>query len=261
MTNVLDEICAKKRLHVADQKAITPLAELKNKVRSAPAPLGFINALDAQEFPAIIAEVKKASPSKGIIRENFNPQDIAITYEDNGAACLSVLTDAPYFQGSDAIFKQVRTVSALPILRKDFMVDPYQIYESRAMGADCILIIMAALDDRLAADLYALSTDLGMDALIEIHNEDELERALKFSPKMIGVNNRNLKTLDVDVQTCIDLSTKIPSNTHKVAESGLKDYTTLSTLNDHGYHSFLIGESMMRQNDIGQALRNLRNKE
>lgn len=260
MTNVLDEICAKKRTHVAQQKAIAPLAEITSKINAAPAPLGFINALRAKDFPAIIAEVKKASPSKGVIREDFNPEDIAITYEDNGAACLSVLTDAPYFQGSDAIFKQVRAVSTLPMLRKDFMVDPYQIYESRAMGADCILIIMAALDDALAQDLYALATDLGMDALIEIHNEAELHRALKFSPHMIGVNNRNLKTLDVDVQTSIDLSSQIPDSAVKVAESGLKDHATLCALQKHGYHSFLIGESMMRQNDIGAALQSLRGK-
>lgn len=256
--SVLQDICAKKQTHIAAQKAMTPLADLKRKAADTQAPLGFINALNCHAFPAIIAEVKKASPSKGIIRTDFNPAEIATIYEDNGAACLSVLTDEPYFQGSDAIFKTVRQVCALPMLRKDFMLDAYQIYESRAMGADCILLIMAALSDAQAQDLYALATELGMDVLVEIHNAEELQRALTFAPAMIGVNNRNLKTLEVNTQTSIDLANHIPDTVTKVAESGLKDYATLQALQTNGYHSFLVGESLMRQDDIGRALQKLR---
>lgn len=258
MSSVLAEICAKKQEHIAAQKIITPLAALKDKAAQANAPLGFIQTLKNAPFPAIIAEVKKASPSKGVIRIDFNPAQIAATYEDHGAACLSVLTDAPYFQGSDQIFKTVRSISSLPMLRKDFMLDPYQIHESRALGADCILLIMAALSDDQAQELYALARDLGMDALIEIHNAEELARALKFAPRMIGVNNRNLKTLTVDIQTSAELAAHIPETCVKVAESGLKDFTTLETLRPHGYNSFLVGESLMRQDDIGQALETLR---
>lgn len=258
MSSVLAEICAKKQEHIAAQKIITPLTALKDKAAQANAPLGFIQTLKNAPFPAIIAEVKKASPSKGVIRIDFNPAQIAATYEDHGAACLSVLTDEPYFQGSDQIFKTVRSISSLPMLRKDFMLDPYQIYESRALGADCILLIMAALSDDQAQELYALARDLGMDALIEIHNAEELARALKFAPRMIGVNNRNLKTLTVDIQTSAELAAHIPETCVKVAESGLKDFTTLETLRPHGYNSFLVGESLMRQDDIGQALETLR---
>ena len=258
MSSVLAEICAKKQEHIAAQKIITPLAALKDKAAQANAPLGFIQTLKNAPFPAIIAEVKKASPSKGVIRIDFNPAQIAATYEDHGAACLSVLTDEPYFQGSDQIFKTVRSISSLPMLRKDFMLDPYQIHESRALGADCILLIMAALSDDQAQELYALARDLGMDALIEIHNAEELTRALKFAPRMIGVNNRNLKTLTVDIQTSAELAAHIPETCVKVAESGLKDFTTLETLRPHGYNSFLVGESLMRQDDIGQALETLR---
>ncbi len=251
--SVLHEICDKKRLHVEAQKSKTSLEDIQARIHSAPAPKGFIKALQNASGPALIAEVKKASPSKGIIREDFNPAEIAKSYKSGGATCLSVLTDAPYFQGSDEIFTTVRNAIDLPMLRKDFMIDPYQIYESRAMGADCILIIMAALDDSLAKELYDLSENLGMDALIEVHNASELERAARLNPKMIGVNNRNLKTLSVDIQTSFDLLKLIPSNVVKIAESGIAEAGTIQKLNSQGYKGFLVGESLMRQENIEAA--------
>jgi indole-3-glycerol phosphate synthase len=256
--SVLAEICDKKREHIAAQKSAIPLTDIKSRAADAPAPKGFLKALQQAAFPAIIAEVKKASPSKGIIREDFNPAEIARLYEQNGAACLSVLTDTPYFQGTDDIFKTVRATTTLPLLRKDFMLDEYQIYESRILGADCILLIMAALTDAEAATLHTLAINLGMDVLVETHEHQEITRALKLNPHMIGVNNRNLKTLDVTVQTSIDLSPHIPNTIHKIAESGLTDHATLQTLQTHGYNTFLIGESLMRQPDIAAALQSIR---
>lgn len=256
--SVLQQICDKKRQHVAHQKFAAPIADLKAIAADQPAPRGFITTLKSAEFPVIIAEVKKASPSKGIIRKDFNPAEIVTIYKDNGAACLSVLTDEPYFQGTDEIFKTVRATVNMPLLRKDFMVDNYQITESRALGADCILIIMAALEDSQAEDLYGLATDQGMDVLVETHNEEEIHRALQLKPEMIGVNNRNLKTLDVTIQTSIDLAALIPDTTLKVAESGLADHATLKDLKNYGYNTFLIGESLMRQPRIDKALRSIR---
>lgn len=256
--SVLQEICDKKRPHIQARKAETSLAEIKEQATQAPQPRGFLSALKKAPFPAIIAEVKKASPSKGIIRADFNPVEIAQSYKDNGAACLSVLTDEPYFQGNDNIFRAVRAANDLPMLRKDFMIDPYQIYESRALGADCILIIMAALSDDQAASFHGLALELGMDALVEVHDAEELERAKRFNPDLIGVNNRNLKTLEVSVQTSQDLAPHFPPRAHKVAESGLSDASTLNALKTLGYTSFLIGESLMRQHDIGAALQNIR---
>ncbi len=257
--NILAEICTRKRIHVENRKSLASLSDLKLQIQKSSEPKGFLNQLKKSSFPAIICEVKKASPSKGIIRENFNPVDIAQTYKENGASCISCLTDEPYFQGSDKIFSDVRKSCDLPMLRKDFMIDPYQIYESKALGADCILLIVAALTDTELKNLHNLSRELGLDVLIEIHNEEELERALNIpSPQMIGVNNRNLKTLNVDVETSINLADKIPSHIHKVAESGLKDFTTLQSLHNHEYNSFLVGESLMREENIGDALEKLR---
>lgn len=254
MSSVLKEICDRKREHVQQQKSKYSLADLEGLAKSAEAPRGFINALKSANGPALIAEVKKASPSKGIIRADFDPAKIARIYEDNGASCLSVLTDEPYFQGCDEYFKTVKAEVKLPMLRKDFMVCPYQITESRAMGADCILIIMAALSDTLAKELYDTAESQGMDVLIEVHNEEELDRSLSFSPQMIGVNNRNLKTLSVDTQTSFDLLSKVPDNTLKVAESGLSDAETIQKLNTSGYGAFLIGESLMAEKDIAAKI-------
>jgi indole-3-glycerol phosphate synthase len=258
--SVLHDICMKKIAHIEMCKSQVKLAELKAQAKDVPAPKGFIKAIKNAAAPAIIAEVKKASPSKGIIRSDFDAGKIAKIYEQNGAACLSVLTDSPYFQGSDEDFRAARAAASLPILRKDFMIDPYQIYESRALGADCILLIMAALDDDLAAELHELASDLGMDVLVEIHDEEELERAKSLKPPMIGINNRNLKTLKVDVQTSFDLVQKMPPDAVKVAESGLTDFATLQRLGKAGFDCFLIGESLMREADIGAALRQIRNQ-
>jgi len=255
--SVLDEINAKKREHVQAQKDACPFPVLESRALAAPEPKGFLRALENAGGPAIIAEVKKASPSKGVIREDFDPVEIAEIYEQNGATCLSVLTDEPYFQGSDDIFRDVREHVALPMLRKDFMIDPYQIYESRALGADCTLLIMAALSDSQAKELYDLSYELGMDVLVEVHNEAELERALRLNPKIVGVNNRNLKTLDVDIQNSFDLVQNIPLSVLKIAESGISDPETITNLYNSGFKGFLVGESLMRSDDIGGALQHL----
>jgi indole-3-glycerol phosphate synthase len=237
----------------------TPLNDLKVLVEEQSAPRGFIKQLQdlSNKGTALITEVKKASPSKGIIRKNFDAVEIAKTYEDNGAACLSVLTDEPYFQGHDDYFRAVRAAVNSPMLRKDFMIDPYQIYESRAMGADCILLIMACLEDDFVRDLYDLTTSLGMDALFEVHDVAELARALALNPKMVGVNNRNLKTLDVDLQTGLDLAKQIPDTVLKVAESGISSKQEIERFQTVGYDAFLVGESLMREDDIGAAVKKI----
>lgn len=261
--SVLEEICARKAEHVEAQKTAQSLEDLKVKITEQPAPRGFIQRLKnvGAQGIALITEVKKASPSKGIIREDFDPAAIAKIYEDSGAACLSVLTDTPYFQGTDDDFIAARKAVSLPMIRKDFMINEYQIYESRVMGADCILLIMAALSDSKAKDLYDLSTELGMDVLVEIHDENELQRAIEMNPEMIGVNNRNLKTLDVNVQTSHDLLAQIPGHITKISESGLKDFETVSALQKSGYAGFLVGESLMREEDIAAALHRLIGKD
>jgi indole-3-glycerol phosphate synthase len=259
--SVLAEICAKKAVHVAAMREIKPLSLLAETIARTPKPRGFINTLKNHAAPAIIAEIKKASPSRGIIRENFNPAEIAKIYESAGAACLSVLTDEPYFQGHDAYLQQVRAVTKLPLLRKDFMVDPYQIHESRSLGADCVLLIMAALSDHQACEFYEIAITLGMDVLIEVHDEPELRRALNmdFAPDsaMIGINNRNLKTLSVDINTSHHLGKLIPAGLIKVAESGISDPRTIQRLRTEGFNAFLVGESLMREKDIAAALKNL----
>ncbi len=254
MSSVLQEICEKKAAHVKDQKASISLAELESIAKDAPPPRGFIKALRAANGPALIAEVKKASPSKGLIREDFDPAQIAKIYEGNGADCISVLTDEPYFMGHDEYLKTVKQTVSLPLLRKDFMIDPYQIVESRALGADCILIIMAALSDAQAKELHDLALSLGMDVLVEVHDAAELERAATLSPAMIGVNNRNLKTLEVDVETSKTLLPQIPEGCLKVAESGLADAQTITDLHTSGYEAFLIGESLMRHENIAEKI-------
>jgi indole-3-glycerol phosphate synthase len=258
MSNVLDKICADKRNHVDAKIVECSFDDVKKIAESQTPTRGFIHSLKNNAGIALITEVKKASPSKGVIRENFNPVDIAKIYEDNGAACLSVLTDEKYFQGHDDYFTAIRENVSLPMLRKDFMIDEYQIYESRALGADCILLIMACLSDAQAKDFYALATSLGMDSLFEVHDEDELERAIKLTPKMVGVNNRNLKTLDVDLETGLSLATKIPDTVLKVAESGIYNHADIQKFIDVGYGAFLIGESLMREEDIGAAVRKIR---
>ena len=259
--NVLDRICADKQDHIAAQKSRISLSDLESEIKKAPSPKGFIRQiedLNTRADIALITEVKKASPSKGLIRADFHPVTIATAYRDSGAACLSVLTDEPYFQGKDDYFRDIRAAVDIPLLRKDFMLDPYQIYESRALGADCILIIMAALDDTQAAELYALSTELGMDVLVEVHDNEELERALKLEPAMVGVNNRNLKTLDVDLQNGIDMAQSMPDTVLKVGESGIYSHDDLMRLKNEGVQAFLVGESLMRQENIADAVKKLR---
>ncbi|MCI5059739.1 MAG: indole-3-glycerol phosphate synthase TrpC [Alphaproteobacteria bacterium] len=258
--NKLDEICARKKEHVAAQKAFAPLEELEDKIEQQEHPRGFLKALknkSAQDEIALIAEVKKASPSKGVIREDFDAVEIAKTYEQNGATCLSVLTDIPYFQGHNDYLRKIKKNVSLPILRKDFMIDPYQIYEARAIGADCILLIMACLSDIQASELYNLSVALDMDVLVEVHDENELNRALDLNPMMIGVNNRNLKTLGIDHQIGLDLAKKNPKNIFMVAESGLYNYQDVQKFKEAGYEAFLIGESLMREDDIAKATREI----
>lgn len=256
--SVLDKICKKKREHVEVQKSQTPLSELKRTIQIAPEPLSFINKIKNETGTAIIAEVKKASPSQGALRKNFDPVKIAKTYKDNDATCLSILTDEPYFQGCDQYLRDIKAAVPLPALRKDFMIDPYQIYESRALGADCVLLIMAALNDEEASNLYNLGTDLGMDVLIEVHDLTELDRALDLSPSMIGINNRNLKTLKIDIQTSVDLYASIPDNIVTIAESGIENRQTIDMLERTGFDGFLIGTSLIRSPDIGDALKKMR---
>lgn len=254
----LAQICADKRGHVAAMRELTPLREIEKKIADMPPPRGFLRRLRevaATRNPAIIAEFKRASPSKGLIRPGADPAAIARAYEKAGAACLSVLTDAPYFQGSDADFQTARAASSLPMIRKDFMVDPYQIYESRALGADCVLLIMAALEDAQAREMFALARDLGMDVLVEIHDAQELERARAFKPDLTGINSRNLKTLAVDLNTAVSLAAHLPAGTFKVAESGIENRADILNLRRAGFHGYLIGESLMRAPDIEAALR------
>ncbi len=258
--DILAQICATKRQHIAACEAERPLSNLQAMIKDVPLSLSFkykIEQYIRTGKPALISEVKKASPSKGVIRSDFDPVDIAVTYEQVGACCLSILTDEPYFQGCDEYLAAVRAAVSLPLLRKDFMLTPYQIYESRALSADCVLLIMACLDDSQAQDLYALAKELGMDVLVETHNEEELQRALAFEPDIIGVNNRNLKTLAVDLQTALDLAPLIPDKTIKVAESGIDTHDDIVRLQTAGYQTFLVGESLMRQDDIGKAVHNL----
>ena len=260
MSNVLDKICADKRTHVAERKAAVPLATLVAAAKRTSKPRGFVRALQAAVASGrygLIAEIKRASPSKGLIRPDFDPATLARAYARGGASCLSVLTDAPYFQGADEHLAAARAAVELPVLRKDFMLDPYQIVEARALGADCVLLIVAALEDAMARDLEALAFEHGMDVLIEVHNEAELERALRLRSALIGVNNRNLKTLKTDIATTRRLGRMVPKDRLLVSESGLYTPADLADMAAHGARCFLIGESLMRQPDVEAATRAL----
>jgi len=260
MSDVLARICADKQDHVAKQKAARPLSTVEELARAASAPRGFANALRAARTEGrygLICEIKKASPSKGLIRADFDPPALAQAYAAGGATCLSVLTDTPYFQGEDSYLTAAREAVTLPALRKDFMVDPYQVPEARALGADCILLIMAALEDSLAAELEAAAFEWGMDVLIEVHDAEELDRAHLLKSPMIGINNRNLKTLDVDIQTTLDLAGRVADDRFVIGESGLYTRADLDRLATAGVNSFLIGESLMRQSDVEAAVRTL----
>ena len=261
MSGTLAKICDDKREHVKVRKAVLPEGELRKKLKDVEPPRGFARALSAKveqgQF-GLIAEIKKASPSRGIIQADFDPVSLAKAYADGGAACISVLTDVPYFQGSDEYLAQVRGAVKLPLLRKDFMLDPYQIMESRALGADCILLIMAALSDAEAREMEALAFELGMDVLVEAHDESELERALGvLKSTLIGINNRNLKTLAVDLATSERLAKLLPPRVTGVCESGLKCNNDLKKMGKIGIHRFLVGESLMREQDVCEATRRL----
>jgi indole-3-glycerol phosphate synthase len=256
MSDVLARICATTAEEVARRKRATPLGELEARACAQERPRGFYQALcgaAARDGFGLIAEIKKASPSKGLIREDFDPPWIARAYRDGGASCLSVLTDAPYFQGADADLEAARDAVDLPVLRKDFMLEPYQILESRALGADCVLLILAALSDDQAAELEAAARDHGMDVLVEVHGADELDRALRLESPLIGVNNRNLKTLEVDLETSRRLGPRVPADRMMVCESGLFTREDLLGMTEHGARAFLIGESLMRQPNVQRA--------
>lgn len=259
MTDTLTEICNRKREHIAKQKTLRSEAELRSAIKDVPR--GFKNALRNKVQSGsigLIAEIKKASPSKGVIREDFDPATLAKAYAAGGATCLSVLTDEPYFQGNDDYLAQARNAVNLPVLRKDFMLEPYQITESRALGADCILLIMAALSDAQAAELEAAAFEFRMDVLVEVHNKEELERALKhLKSRMIGINNRNLKTLEVDIATSETLAKDLRGNILPICESGIGTHADIERMQRAGIHCFLVGESLMRQENVTQATQRL----
>ncbi|MBB6122630.1 indole-3-glycerol phosphate synthase TrpC [Sphingobium subterraneum] len=259
MTNKLIEICATKRTEVADRKGRTTIAELQDRAARQTPPRGFRAALDAAAATGygLIAEIKKASPSKGLIRADFNPPAHAASYQAGGAACLSVLTDAPYFQGSEDYLIAARAACTLPVLRKDFMVDPWQVLEARSIGADAILIIVAALDDGQMAEIEATALDLGMDVLVEVHDAEEMERAARLRSRLIGVNNRDLRDFTVDFARTYDLIAHAPEGSTFVAESGLSSRADLDAMAEHGVRCFLVGEALMREADVEAATRRL----
>ena len=257
---VLDRILERKHEEVRERRAEHPLEEIREKASRATPVRAFASALHARignGDPAVIAEIKKASPSKGVIREDFDPEWIAQCYARGGAACLSVLTDSDFFQGHDAFLQQARVSSGLPVLRKDFTIDPYQVWEARVLGADCILLIVAALEGDQLAQLSETAAQAGMDVLVEVHTREELQRALRVNAPLLGINNRNLHTFDVSLDTTLELLGDIPEDRLVVTESGIHTSEDVRRMREHDVHAFLVGEAFMRAEDPGEALRRL----
>ncbi len=262
---ILLKILQRKREEVAERSAKVSIAQLQQQIEqqqddAAFSPRGFVRSMRdsiAAGRPAVIAEAKKASPSKGVIREHFDPAAIAVSYQQGGASCLSVLTDVDFFQGADAYLQQARAACQLPVIRKDFFIDPYQVYEARALGADCILLIVAALDDAALRQLNELARSLGMDVLIEVHNAEELARALKVDAQLVGINNRDLHSFEVSLDNTYQLLDRIPDDCLVVTESGIVSREDVLAMREHQVHAFLVGEAFMRADDPGQQLQAL----
>lgn len=260
MTDILTRILRHKAQEVTERAQQVPLRELRERAAGREAPRGFLDALESrirQRQPAVIAEVKKASPSRGVIRAEFDPGEIAASYARCGAACLSVLTDEEFFQGSSQHLATARDRCRLPVLRKDFMVDPYQVWESRAIGADCILLIVSALGDAQLVELSQLALDLGMDVLVEVHDSDELDRALALRVPLLGINNRDLRTFDTRLETTLELLPRIPDGYTVITESGIHCRDDVTLMQSNGVHGFLVGEAFMRAPEPGEALAEL----
>ena len=258
--DILKKILARKVEEISESIKKLSLHDLVEQAKDASPVRGFVDHIRSkinQGQSAVIAEIKKASPSKGVIRENFDPASIAASYEQGGAACLSVLTDVDFFQGSSEYLKQARSACSLPVIRKDFIIDPYQVYEARAMSADCILLIVAALADDKLQELVALAHQLGMDVLVEVHDAEELERALCLPVSLIGINNRNLRTFEISLQTTINLLDKIPPEKIVVTESGILSKENVELMKSHNVNAFLVGEAFMRVDDPGLGLSSL----
>ena len=258
--DILKRIVARKEEEVAERAARIGVDELRGRLAQAPAPRGFVEAIRkrlADRAPAVIAEIKKASPSKGVLRQDFRPAEIAAAYERGGAACLSVLTDIDFFQGADEYLQQARAACALPVLRKDFIIDPYQVHEARALGADCILLIAACLEDGRMQELADLAVELGMDVLVEVHDGGELERMLPLGLPLVGINNRDLRTFETRLETTLDLLGCIPEGSIVVTESGIHTADDVARMRAAGVHTFLVGEAFMRADDPGEQLARL----
>lgn len=254
---ILKKILARKVEEIAERSAQVPLSELKQKLSQASKPRGFAAALTAKLAngePAVIAEIKKASPSKGIIRADFDPESIAVSYAQGGAACLSVLTDVDFFQGADEYLKQARAACDLPVIRKDFIIDEYQVYEARVMGADCILLIVSALTEQQLVSLHQVAVSLGMDVLIEVHDAAELATALKLENPMVGINNRNLHTFEVSLNNTFQLLEQIPADKIVITESGIHSREDVAAMRERNVNAFLVGEAFMRSDEPGQLL-------
>lgn len=260
MTDILARILETKKTEVASARQMRSESDLLREAKSRNDVRGFhkalLNCID-QEKPGVIAEIKRASPSKGVIRENFNPVEIATSYAAHGAACLSVLTDVQYFHGSSDYLRQARAACSLPVLRKDFTIDPYQIINARALGADCILLIVAALSRSQLLEFESVATELGMDVLVEVHDQSELDIALELNTPMVGINNRNLRTFETTLQTTIDLLNQIPDNKTVITESGILQPADVQLMRSHKVNAFLVGEAFMRAEEPGQALAEL----